>query len=173
MPRTGSGATYSYADVGEGLLAHYLIDYIGVRLPRVRRIVEQLRDRYGAWPLSTAPLEHDGPFIVVRDEDLVFSAEQPEQGVLERTLDLRELRTALAHGGWVTLARPHPHVEVNPERLGGRPTVRGRRIPTAVVVDIAERPGGARTLRDEYDLTQAEIADALSYEHEVREALAA
>lgn len=173
VPRTGGGGAYSYADIGEGLLAHYLIDYLGLSLPRVGLIVAQLRDRYGAWPLTTAPLEHDGPFIVVRDEDLVFSTERPSQSVLERTLDLRKLSAALAHGGWVTLTQPRRYVEVNPGRLSGKPTVRGRRIPTELVADIAERPGGRETLKSDYDLSDAEIEDVLGYEHDVREALAA
>jgi uncharacterized protein (DUF433 family) len=174
IPRTGGGATYSYADVGEALLAHYLLEHLGVSLKRVGRIVRRLHERYGEGPLLTAPLRHDGRFIVVYEGDeLVFSAEQPDQGVLERTLDLQQLRTALAHGGWVALREPRPHVEVNPGRLAGQPTVRGRGVPTRMVAEIAERPGGRGLLKDEYELSDAEIDDALGYEQDVREALAA
>jgi uncharacterized protein (DUF433 family) len=173
IPRTGRGATYTYADVGEALLAHYLIDYLDVSLPRVGYIVAQLREDYGLWPLATAPLEHDGPFVVVREGEAVLSTERPSQGVMEKMLDLRRLSDALGHGGWVTLAQPRPHVEVNPARLGGRPTVRDRRIPTELVADIAARAGGREVLQSEYELRDVEIDDALGYEQDVREALAA
>lgn len=173
IPRTGAGGSYTYADVGEALLAHYLLDFLDVPLPRVRWIVSQLRAAYGLWPLATAPLEHDGPFVVVREGEAVLSTERPSQGVMEKTLDLRKLREALGHGGWVTLTQPRPHVEVNPGRLGGRPTVRGRRIPTELVADIAWRAGGRDVLRSEYELRDVEIEDALGYEADVRDALAA
>jgi uncharacterized protein (DUF433 family) len=174
IPRSGPGDTYSYADVGEALLAHYLVDYLGIGLRRVGVVVRNLRDKYGNWPLGTAPLQHEGRFIVVHEGgDLVFSAYRPEQAVIERTLDLQALRSALAHGGWVALKDPRPHVEVNPARLAGQPTVRGRGVPTALVADMAAQPDGRRLLREDYELTEAEIDDAVGYESDVHEALAA
>jgi DNA-binding transcriptional MerR regulator len=57
---------YSYADAGEAILAHYLMEQ--GKPPRdIRSIVHTLRDGYGDWPLASAPLAHDGQLLLVRD----------------------------------------------------------------------------------------------------------
>lgn len=164
---------YSYADAGEAILAHYLIDE--GKTPRdVRLIVHKLRDEYGPWPLANAPLEHDGRLVVVRRGDDVFIAvEHDEQAVMGGTLlNLRRIRDALKQGGWVAIEHPHPHIEVDPDRHSGEPVIRGRRIPTWRVAGLAEQPDGRATLREDYELTDEEIDDAVEYERE-RAALAA
>lgn len=50
---------YSYADAGEALLAHYLVEQ--KKTPSaIRGVVHYLRAEHGPWPLATAPLAHDG-----------------------------------------------------------------------------------------------------------------
>jgi uncharacterized protein (DUF433 family)/DNA-binding transcriptional MerR regulator len=174
LPRTGRvPGTYSYADAAEAVLAHYLVES-KLRPREVAQIVRNLRDKYGDWPLSTAPLEHDGKLVVVREgEELVLDVgEHADQGVLEATLDLREVRDALAHGGWVALDKRRESVEVDPDKLAGAPTVRGHRIPTELVADLLEEARGRKTLREEYGLTDREIDEAADYEADVRKAIA-
>jgi len=64
---------------------------------------------------------------------------------------------------------------VDPDRLSGRPTIRGRRIAAEDVAEIAAARGGTATLREDYELDEAEIADARRWWREVRrlEAVAA
>lgn len=165
---------YSYADAGEAVLVRYLLG-VGLRPTDVRQIVVDLRKKFGLWPLSSAPLEHDGKLVVLREGDRVFVAVlKPEQKVIAETLiDLHVVRAALERGGWVSLGHPREHIEVDPERLSGRPTVRGRRVATEMVANIAAKPEGREVLRDEFHLTDEEIEDAVAYEHDVREAVAA
>jgi uncharacterized protein (DUF433 family)/DNA-binding transcriptional MerR regulator len=165
---------YSYADAGEAVLTRYLVEQ-KLRPRDVRTIVENLREEYGAWPLATAPLEHEGRFVVVKGKDGVYlSAYKPKQGVLAETLvDLKAVRTALARGGWVALENPREHIEVNPERLSGAPAVRGKRVATETVASLAARAAGRTVLKEDFELTDAEIEDAVGYEQAVREALAA
>ncbi len=165
---------YSYADAGEAVLVRYLVD-IGLKPREVRHIVEDLREKYGEWPLATAPLEHDGKLVVIHEgEDIYLSALLPGHEVIAGTLiDLRAVRAALERGGWVALKTPREHIEVDPERLSGRPTIRGRRVATDLVAQIASETNGRSVLRDEYGLTDAEIEDAVGYESDVREAVAA
>jgi uncharacterized protein (DUF433 family) len=175
FPATGRRrGTFSYADAAEAVLAHYLVDQ-GLRPGEVARLVVNLRDRYGNWPLTSAPLEHEGRLVVAREErDLYVDVlHHPEQRVIEATLDLRKVRDALAHGGWVALRKRRESIEVDPERLAGVPTVRGRRLPTVVVANVAREPDGRAILRSEYDLSRREIDEALAYEEDVREAIAA
>ena len=167
--------TFSYADAGEAVLAHYLVDE-GLRPGEVARLVKNLREgMYGRWPLATAPIEHEGRLVVVRQNgDLYIDVlQQPEQRVIEATLDLRSVRDALGHGGWVALKTRRPSIEVDPERLAGTPTVRGRRLSTVVVDSLANELNGRQILRDEYGLSAREIDEALGYEADVRKAIAA
>jgi uncharacterized protein (DUF433 family) len=91
-------------------------------------------------------------------------------GLEELTKLARELRS----GGWVV--RIHPeirHVEVNPDILSGKPSVLGRRISVRQVAAIAAEPGGRRELRRGFDLTTAEIDDAVGWVEGVSELQAA
>jgi uncharacterized protein (DUF433 family)/DNA-binding transcriptional MerR regulator len=165
---------YSYADAGEAVLVRYLVEQ-QLRPRDVRLIVENLRAKYGEWPLGTAPLEHDGRLVVVREGgDICFdAAEHAEQKVVTGTLlNLKVVREALAQGGWVALRTPRSHIQVDPDRLSGRPTVRGRRIATEVVADLARRDAGRALLKSDYGLTDAEIEDAVGYERDIDRALA-
>jgi len=52
------------------------------------------------------------------------------------------------------------HIEVDPERLGGRPTSRDRRLPADKVGELAQTPEGRKTLIEDYELNHDEIEDA-------------
>jgi uncharacterized protein (DUF433 family) len=73
----------------------------------------------------------------------------------------------------VALDNRRESIEVDPEKLSGLPTVRGRRLPTIVVAEVAGEPDGIATLRDEYGLSDQEIDETLAYEEDVRKAIAA
>ncbi len=165
---------YSYADAGEAVLVRYLVQ-LGLKPREVRQIVENLRDQYGEWPLASAPLEHDGKLVVVKEgKDVYISALRSGHEVIAGTLiDLKAVRAALGRGGWVAWKQPRQHIEVDPERLSGRPTIRGRRISPETVADLAQRPEGRQILVDDFGLSEAEIEDAVGYEADVREAIAA
>jgi uncharacterized protein (DUF433 family)/DNA-binding transcriptional MerR regulator len=168
-------SVYSYADAGEAVVARYLVDQ-GVKPKKVREMVERLRDRYGEWPLARAPLEHEGGLVVIREGDkvLVDVVDRPEHLVEEGTfLALTDVREALGRGGWVALKHPRAHIQVDPQRLSGRPTIRDRRLPTTMVAELADRDEGRALLRTEFGLTEEEIEDAVDYEADVAEALAA
>jgi uncharacterized protein (DUF433 family)/DNA-binding transcriptional MerR regulator len=166
---------YSYADAGEAILAHYLVEQ-GKKPREVKQIVHMLRDEYGPWPLANARLAHDGKLVLVWDEagKRWVSADKPGHEVINPTLiNLKEIRDALGRGGWVTIKKPREHIEVDPDRHSGEPVVRGRRVPTALVYRIARAPEGRELLKEDYDLTDAEIDDAVGYERDLANTLAA
>src|SRR5262249_49512619 len=105
--------------------------------------------------------------------DLYFAAANDQKIIAGTLVDIRAVREALERGGWVSLHTAREHIEVDPERLSGRPTIRGRRVSTEGAADIAARPTGRDVLRDEYDLSDEEIDDAVAYEEDVRKAIAA
>jgi len=65
-----------------------------------------------------------------------------------------------------------PRIQVVPDRLSGRPTIRDRRVPTAMVAKIAEDEEGRTLLRKEFGLSDEEIEEAVGYEADVKQALA-
>jgi len=164
---------YSYADAGEAVLVRYLVEQT-FPTKKIREIVENLRKEYGPWPLATAPLEHDGRLAVIQKDGRVYidAADSHEQRVIAKTLlDLKAVRNALEHGGWVAYQTPRKHIQVDPERLSGQPVVRDRRIATEVVADLAQRPEGRTLLRDDFELTDQEIDEAVAYEADVDNAV--
>lgn len=166
---------YSYADVGEAILAHYLADQ-GKKPGEIKELVEHLRDEYGPWPLGVAPLEHDGPLCAMWDEEnrVHVSADIPGHELLKGTLlNLKEIREALSRGGWVSLKTPREHIEIDPERHSGEPVIKGRRLSTHRVANIAAEPSGRIALHKDFNLTDAEIDDAVGYERDLAELVAA
>jgi uncharacterized protein (DUF433 family)/DNA-binding transcriptional MerR regulator len=162
---------YSYADVGEAILAHYLFDQ-GKPPRKIRELVEYLREEYGQWPLAVAPLKHDGQLCVIWDEErsTYVSADIPGHEVFEKTLlDLRAIRKALRQGGWVSLKNPRLHVEIDPDRHSGEPVIKGRRLSTHRVAALAAEPSGRVALEKDYELTGDEIDDAVGYERDIAE----
>lgn len=160
---------YSYADAGEAILAHYLVSE-GKKPSAIRDIVHGLRKTHGNWPLATAPLAHDGSLTLIWDAKAkrYVSVDKPEHEVMGATLlNLKQIRESLKRGGWVALTNPREHIEVDPERHSGTPVIRGRRIPTSLVASIAKRDDGVAVLRDDYELSDAEIDDAVGYEKDL------
>lgn len=159
---------YSYADAGEAVLAHYLVEQ-EMRPRQIRGIVHRLRDEHGPWPLAGAPLYHEGRVVLMERDDGLYDIVDPdEQKVVIGTLiDLKEIRQALERGGWVAYKNPREYVEVDPDRHSGDPVVRGRRLTTARVAALASLTDGRRTLKEDFDLSDAEIDDAVDYEEDL------
>jgi uncharacterized protein (DUF433 family) len=159
---------YSYEDVAEAMIVHEL-EELGAGLPSIRRAVERLREReHAAWPLQrNADRLGAGHGSVVEfegDDAYDLGARSPsEQGELD-TADLRRIAAELERGGWAARLLPDlRHIEVHPDRLGGRPVIRGRRIAAQEVAELAALPGGREVLRADYDLTPQQIDDAMRW----------
>jgi uncharacterized protein (DUF433 family)/DNA-binding transcriptional MerR regulator len=170
---------YSFQDIAEAMVVHELLDR-GVMHRDIKKAILELGDRYGDWPLTDAPLAT----IPAKSRARVI-AREPEadydigglgwQQVIEPE-NLEKIRSQLRRGGWAVRALPDlEHIEVDPDRLSGKPTIRGRRIAAEDVAEIAAARGGTTTLREDYELDEAEIADARRWWREVRrlEAVAA
>ena len=60
IPRISSRPKiYSYADAGEAVLVRYLLDQ-KISTKHIREIVENLREKYGQWPLAPLRLDMTG-----------------------------------------------------------------------------------------------------------------
>ena len=98
---------YSVEDVAEAAIVGELLGR-GVSHADVRRAIDRLREEYGAWPLSEAPLgtttRNGRPRIVLRERDGLF---------------------ALGPRGWQAMTAPPPIEEVR-LRLNRRAAARRR-----------------------------------------------
>jgi uncharacterized protein (DUF433 family)/DNA-binding transcriptional MerR regulator len=172
---------YSFQDVAEAMVVHELIEHDVPHL-EIRRAIEALRAESGDdWPLTTA--EHlavtlpgerrrsSKPvawLLVMKDGRYVRPARSVGQGILD--VQIQRLHEDLTRGGWAVRELPDlRHVEVNPERLSGRPTIRGRRVPAEKVALLASDLDGRTTLHEGYGLSDDEIRDASLWWEKVQE----
>jgi uncharacterized protein (DUF433 family)/DNA-binding transcriptional MerR regulator len=164
----GEPRVYSYQDIAEAMVVRELLD-AGVPHREIGEAIAVLRAEHGDWPLSSAELLHDGRGVVVaRDGDHYDLTGRRWHRVLDLET-LERIVNDLERGGWVVRELADlRHVEVNPDRLSGRPTVRGRRISVEDVADLAARAGGREALRTDYDLDEREIDDALRWTRAIR-----
>jgi uncharacterized protein (DUF433 family) len=161
---------YSYQDIAEAIIVHELLD-ASVPHRKVKRAIAALRDRHGnGWPLQTAELgTADGGVVVFEHEAAWDIADKLWQQQITPD-SLRRVAGILRRGGWAARDLPRlEHVEVDPDRLSGRPTIAGRRVSAEMVGQMADEPNGIEELREGFDLSDAEIADARRWWHAVRE----
>ncbi len=130
------------------------------------------------WPLTQAPLGTVSgagrSHLYLREGEQTYDVggRQPWQQVLDPE-NLEEVRRLLRAGGWAARNLPElEHVEVDPDRLSGRPTIRGRRIAAEDVAEMATTMDIDDLLED-YDLTVAEVKDARRWWQEARRLAAA
>jgi len=161
----GDPYVYSYQDVAEALVVHELED-AGADLASIRRAIEHLRRRHGTgWPLQRhadrlAALHGS---VVEYDDDVAIEIGgkgSPMQEVLPDH-NLHRIAGELERGGWAVRRLPDlEHVEVNPDRLSGRPVIRGTRVPVSMVAELAAHTQGLRILHDDLGLRDEQVDDA-------------
>jgi uncharacterized protein (DUF433 family)/DNA-binding transcriptional MerR regulator len=162
---------YSYQDVAEAMVVHELLER-GVTHRDIKRAIGRLKD-YGDWPLTDAPVgtvpgEGRAHLVVQEPEGTYDIGRRGWQQVVEPD-NLELIRGQLRRGGWAVRNVPDlQYIEVDPDRLSGRPSIRGRRIAVQDVVELAAMPNGIDELKDGYDLSEGEIADARRWWREVR-----
>lgn len=175
---SGNPHVYSFQDVAEAMVVHHLLDR-GVKHVEIRKGIERCRERYGDWPLTEAPLfttdltggrGHEA--LVLEEDEVVFDIGVGSGGQVLAIgrQDLKRVAEQLRRGGWVVRNMPDiHHIEVDPDRLSGFPTIRNRRVPADMVAQVGQTAEGMRTLRREYDLTTPEIRDAIRWYSAVTE----
>ncbi len=172
---------YSFQDVAEALLVHELVER-EVPLREIRNAIDHLRQETGSsWPLTAVqrvavttpgvPMGRKRPvawLMVQQAGRYVRPARSMDEGMFE--MDLTQVVADLRHGGWAVRDLPDlEHVEVDTDRLSGRPVVRGTRLAVEEVANIASEPDGRRQLLDDYGLSPDEVRDALRWREQVRD----
>jgi uncharacterized protein (DUF433 family) len=172
----GTPRVYSYQDAAEAMVVHALLES-DVKHAAIKQTIEWLRDRHGsAWPLTRAelavPADHPArgrrqhKSVVVASDHMTDTA--TDHPVLDES-DLVAIAADLRRGGWAARDADLRHIEVDPNRMSGRPTIAGLRIPADDVARLAERPKGRKVLREDYELTDEQIDDAVRWWRIVRD----
>lgn len=156
---------YSYQDVAEAMAIHQL-RLNKISYEAIRAALEALRQdpQLGDWPLSQAEVGTAGASVVAIKGDRAFDLSGRPWHPLLDVSDLQRIATDLSRGGWAARVVPDlRHIEVNPERLSGQPTIRDRRVPVALVVELAGTIDGPDILREDYEIGPAETRDAVRW----------
>jgi uncharacterized protein (DUF433 family)/DNA-binding transcriptional MerR regulator len=164
---------YSYFDVAEALVVRWMLDK-GITHQDIRLALDGVRGEFPEWPLLNAPLGigrlsiDDRALLVRRDADDVHvyvdatGRGKPGQILIKPAL-LDRARDMLAHGGWLAAERGLRTIEVKPLKLGGVPSVLGRRWTVDQVARLADDEPGRTVLRQDYGLSGLEITEAVSW----------
>jgi uncharacterized protein (DUF433 family) len=161
---------YSYQDVAEAMVVHELLQR-NIDHGQIRATIRSLRDGSGnGWPLTHARLSTVGRRVVAEEEGSYYDVgDIPWHQLAVDEGDLRRIASDLRRGGWAARDRPElEHIEVDPERLSGRPVIRGTRVPAELVAELAEQPGGREELHVGYAVDDDEITDAVTWWDTVR-----
>lgn len=127
---------YGYFDVAEAIAVHELLE-CRLTLKVIRRAVDELGGPAG-WPLARSGLHVvHGRLAVERGDELVELLGAGAQEILPFDGRLDPVAT-LRRGGWPARMLGLTSVEVDPERLGGRPVLRGRRIAVSDAVTLGD-----------------------------------
>jgi len=173
----GRPRAYSFQDVAEAIVVHELLNR-GVPHKDIKTTIANLRSAYGDWPLITAPLMTTAgnparARLVLQEASGMrrdIGLDQGDQLLLLKEADLRLVTALLRRGGWVIRDLPHvEHIEVDPDRMSGRPTIKGTRISAARVGLLAQSLEGLRVLHADYGLRRREIDDAADWYKAVTE----
>lgn len=162
---------YSYQDIAEAMVVHELEDH-GVAPRSIGDAVSVLREQLGTdWPLQESEL-HVPATHPRRKKSARSIAVRSVTGELEDVVqrhpvlgqvDLVAIKQDLARGGWAARTLPDlRYIEVDPDRLSGRPVIRGSRVAAADVARLAADLGQEAPL-DEFDLEEDQVRDAVRW----------
>lgn len=121
-----------------------------VSLQRIRKAMDTLNDQEFTEHLSEYRFATDGKSVKLwQDEGFVDLASNPGQWEHLSFADLYAPFENLQGRQVPDFRRPNSHIEVEPDRLAGWPTVAGTRVPYDVITDLAA----------DDDITAEEIAE--------------
>ena len=125
---------YTFQDVAEAMVVHELIAR-GTQSTAIKQTLDELRKSHGYdWALTYT-----------------------DTGIIGDLL--RNLR----NGGWAAREHNLRHIELDSDRLSGRPAIRGTRVPALMAGRMAQTAEGCRILESDYGLTQKQVSDARVY----------
>lgn len=161
---------YAFYDVAEAIVVHWLRDQ-GFSFDEIHYAIEKAGGEHRDWPLLEQPLgvardavENDRGVIAMRMDDggYVEIGRPGDQVVLPPEL-FHQAADVLRTGGWLARRLRLERIEVDPQKLGGAPTIRGHRWPVERVARIAADDEGRSMLVEEYELDELDIKESVTW----------
>jgi uncharacterized protein (DUF433 family)/DNA-binding transcriptional MerR regulator len=158
---------YGFQDVAEAIVVHWLLDR-GFSYDQIHGAINAARVEHPNWPLLTAPLsvaqhavegDPTGAIVLKVRKGVYVDTGRGSQITLRPSL-LVHARDMLQRGGWLADELGLMRIEVDPTKLAGAPTVRGRRWPVERVAQLATDDEGAAILVDDYGLEDRDIDES-------------
>ncbi len=160
---------YAFYDVAEAIVVHWLRE-VRFSYDEIHQAIVSAREEYPDWPLVRAPLavarhavEGDRGLIVQRVGDEYVETGRPGGQVVLRPEMLDFARDMLRRGGWLADQLHLERLEVDPEKLGGAPTLIGRRWPVERVARIAADREGQTLLVQDYGLDARDVLESVQW----------
>jgi uncharacterized protein (DUF433 family) len=162
---------YSYFDVAEAIVVRWLTSHDTIDYADIGAALRDVRDEFPHWPLLNAPLgvghqSPDDPGTLVRQTESREYVDVSRRGhgqFVVRPWMLNRAADMLRHGGWLADKLGLQRIEVAPTKLGGQPSLRGKRWTLDHVARLGADAEGQSILRDQYGLDQREIDEALEW----------
>jgi uncharacterized protein (DUF433 family)/DNA-binding transcriptional MerR regulator len=160
---------YAFYDVAEAIVVHWLREQ-GFGYSEIHTAIANARVSHPEWPLVRAPLgvarhalEGDRGVIVEKLGPAYVETGRPGGQIVLKPELLNFARDMLRTGGWLADQLRLERIEVDPEKLGGAPTLRGRRWPVERVARIAADDEGRSILIDDYGLDERDVEESVRW----------
>lgn len=161
---------YAFYDVAEAIVVHWLHEQ-GFSYDEIHTAIGKAGGEHRTWPLLEAPLgvahhaqQNDRGVIVLRTPEgqYVEIGRPGDQVVLKPEL-FHQASDLLRAGGWLARELGLQRIEVDPQKLGGAPSIRGHRWPVERVARIAADDEGRTLLVEEYELDERDIDESIRW----------
>jgi uncharacterized protein (DUF433 family)/DNA-binding transcriptional MerR regulator len=158
---------YDFHDVAEAIVVHWLLDQ-RFSYGQIHEAIDAARTEYPDWPLLMAPLgvahhavEGDpiGAIVLEVERGVYVDTHRGGQIALRPEL-LDHARDMLRRGGWLANELGLRRIEVDPGKLAGAPTLRGRRWPVERVAQLAGDDDGIAILLEDYGLDDRDVDES-------------
>jgi uncharacterized protein (DUF433 family) len=162
---------YAFNDVAEAIVVRWLLSRrFSYKLIHIA--VDRAREEHPDWPLINAPLgvaqhavEGDPRGIIVKrtEEGAYVEVSQEGQQIALKPELLEDVAMMLRRGGWIANELRLKRIEVDPQKLGGAPSLKGRRWAVESVAQIAADDEGRTILIDDYGLDKRDVDEAVRW----------
>ena len=160
---------YAFFDVAEAIVVHWLQEG-RFSYGEIHRAIASAREEYPDWPLLNAQIgvardvaaDDRGLIVQPVGREYVETGRPGGQVILKPEM-LDFARDMLFTGGWLADQLRLERIEVDPEKLGGAPTLRGRRWPVERVARIAADSEGRDLLVQDYGLDERDIGESVQW----------
>ncbi len=162
---------YAFNDVAEAIVIRWLLSK-RFTYEQIHVAIDGARVDHPDWPLLRAPLgvahhavEGDPRGVIAQrtEEGIYVEVSRPGEQITLKPQLFQDVALMLRSGGWIANELGLERIEVDPQKLGGAPSLKGRRWPVESVAQIAADDEGRGVLIDDYGLDQRDVDESVRW----------